>query len=490
MKKIQISIFVFAALFVLFYGCGGDKPEMFKPGVIAENEFDPEVWGKIFPLQYESWLKTKEPKPAGLSLYRKGWDDDKIIYDKLSEMPYLALLFNGWGFGIEYNEPRGHYYAVIDQIEIDPSRTKPGGVCLACKSPMHKTLTEQKGMSYLTASFKDALNMMPEKIRNLGPACIDCHKPSDMVLKINKAHLEKGLKLIGKEDFTRQEQRMLACAQCHITYFVPRDKDKKVAGDVMLPWSGAKWGDISIEGIIKDLLSDFQRLEWKQAVTGFDMPFIRHPEFEMFTRGSVHFRAGLACPDCHMPYRRSGSYKISTHDVTSPVKQNFVACAQCHTESADWLKKQLFTTQEKTASLLNRAGYANARVAKFFELLHGHQLKGIRFDEDLYKKAKESYMQSMLRLNFVSAENSMGFHNPMECSRILGDSIAFANKAEMLLRQNLVKSGVAVPEKINLEIGKYIKNRGIHKRNFEASQEFKDPFGTEENFTPRETRGL
>ena len=182
---------------------------MFKPGVIAENEFDPEVWGKIFPLQYESWLKTKEPKPAGLSLYRKGWDDDKIIYDKLSEMPYLALLFNGWGFGIEYNEPRGHYYAVIDQIEIDPSRTKPGGVCLACKSPMHKTLTEQKGMSYLTASFKDALNMMPEKIRNLGPACIDCHKPSDMGLKINKAHLEKGLKLIGKEDFTRQEQRML-----------------------------------------------------------------------------------------------------------------------------------------------------------------------------------------------------------------------------------------------------------------------------------------
>ena len=47
----------------------------------------------------------------------------------------MALLFNGWGFGVEYNEPRGHYYMLIDQLEIDPSRLKAGGVCLTCKSP-------------------------------------------------------------------------------------------------------------------------------------------------------------------------------------------------------------------------------------------------------------------------------------------------------------------------------------------------------------------
>jgi len=490
MKKILIIVSVLFLFGLFFISCGGDKPEVFRAGVIGEKEFDPEVWGKVFPLQYESWLKTEEPKPSSLSMYRKGWDKDKIVYDKLNEMPYLALLFNGWGFGVEYNEPRGHHYAVIDQIEIDPSRTKPGGVCLACKNPMHKSLTEKNGMAYLTAPFGDALKMMPEKLQKLGPACYDCHKPADMGMRINKTHLENGLKMLGKDEFTRQEQRMLACAQCHITYYVPRTPDKKVAGDVTLPWTGAKWGNISIEGIIKDLLTDTKRIEWKQKVTGFDMPFIRHPEFELFTKGSTHFNAGLSCPDCHMPYRRSGSYKISDHNVTSPVKMDFIACAQCHTEKADWLKKQLFTTQERTVSMQSRAGYAVATVAKLFEIIHENQAKGKNIDQGIYAKAKDAYMQGALRLNFISAENSMGFHNPTETARILTDSLAFANKAETMLRQALTSAGVSVPEKINLELGKYLTNRGIHKRNFVPDQEFKDPYGTQDYFTPKEVKGL
>ncbi len=490
MKKIYAIISILLLSGLLYSGCGGDKPEVFRAGVIGENEFDPEVWGKVFPLQYESWLKTQEAKPAGLSMYRRGSDDDKVMHDKLSEMPYLSLLFNGWGFGVEYNEPRGHYYAIIDQMEIDPSRTKPGGVCLACKSPLHKSLTEKNGMGYLTASFNDAIKMMPEKLQKLGPACYDCHKPSDMGMRINKTHLENGLKTLGKNKFTRQEQRMLACAQCHVTYFVPRTPDKKVAGDVTLPWTGSKWGDISIENIIRDLLTDTKRIEWKQKVTGFDMPFIRHPEFELFSRGSTHFNAGLACPDCHMPYRRSGSYKISDHNVTSPVKMNFIACAQCHTESADWIKKQLFTIQERTASMLNRAGYAVATVARLFEIVHENQAKGAKIDQMLYNRAKESYMQGALRLNFISAENSMGFHNPTEAARILADSAAYANRAESLLRQALTGAGVAVPEKINLDLRRYLTNRGKNKRNFMPNQEFKDPFGTQDYFTPGDVKGL
>jgi len=477
-------------LSILFFACGGDKPEMFKAGSIAENEFDPAVWGKIFPLQYESWSKTKDPKPAGRSMYKKGFDTDKIIYDKLNEFPFLGLLFNGWGFGVEYNEPRGHHYAIIDQLEIDPSRTKAGGVCLACKSPLHKSYTEKNGMNYLTAKFTDALNMYPENMRLIGPSCYDCHNPSDMSLRTNKAHLENGLKLIGKKEFTRQERRTLACAQCHITYYVPRTPDKKVSGDVALPWTGGTWGNISIENIVKDLLTDTKRIEWKQNVTGFDMPFVRHPEFEMFTRGSVHFNAGLACADCHMPYKRVGSYKISTHDVTSPVKQDFVACAQCHTESADWLKKQVFTIQERTMSLLTRAGYANATAAKLFQIVHENQAKGVQVDQNLYAKAKESYMQAFIRLNFVSAENSVGFHNSTEAARILGDSVAYAGKSETLLRQLITQARITLPEKINLDLSRYLNGRGKHKLNFKPDEEFKDPFGTQDYFTPKEVKGL
>ncbi len=485
--KILASILV---LSVLIISCGGDKPEMFKAGSIAENEFDPAVWGKIFPLQYESWSKTKDPKDPGKSMYKKGFDSDKIIYDKLSEFPFLAQLFNGWAFGVEYNEPRGHHYAIIDQLEIDPSRTKAGGVCLACKSPLHKSMTEKNGMKYLTAKFTDALSMYPENMKLIGPACADCHNPSDMSLKTNKAHIDNGLKLIGKDELTRQERRTLACAQCHITYYVPRDAEKKVIGDVALPWTGGKWGNISIENIIKDLLTDTKRIEWKQKVTGFDMPFIRHPEFEMFTKGSVHFNAGLSCADCHMPYKRVGSYKISVHDVTSPIKQDFVACGQCHTESADWLKKQVFTIQERTISLMTRAGYANATAARLFEIVHENQAKGIKFDQNLYAKAKESYMQAFIRLNFVSAENSTGFHNSTEASRILGDSVAFAGKSETLLRQLIAQAGIRLPEKINLDLNRFLSGRGKHKLNFKPDQEFKDPYGTQDYFTPKEVKGL
>jgi nitrite reductase (cytochrome c-552) len=118
-----------------------------KVGEIPENEFDPEEWGKVYPIHYELWLKTREPKKKGQSTYRRGWDDDRIVYDRLSEFPFSALLYNGWGFGIEYNEPRGHYYAVIDQIEIDPSRTDQAEYVYACKTPITR-LNRKKGMEY------------------------------------------------------------------------------------------------------------------------------------------------------------------------------------------------------------------------------------------------------------------------------------------------------------------------------------------------------
>ena len=61
----------------------------------------------------------------------------------------MALLFNGWGFGVEYNEPRGHHYMLIDQLEIDPSRLKAGGVCLTCKTPYAPKLKKEMGAELL-----------------------------------------------------------------------------------------------------------------------------------------------------------------------------------------------------------------------------------------------------------------------------------------------------------------------------------------------------
>ena len=59
---------------------------------------------------------------------------------------------------------------------------------------------------------------------------------------------------------------------------------------------------------------------------------MQHPEYEMFTADSTHYKAGVACADCHMPYTRDGAAKYSTHDVQSPLLNAETACGACHTD--------------------------------------------------------------------------------------------------------------------------------------------------------------
>jgi nitrite reductase (cytochrome c-552) len=471
-----------SCLFV--FGCSPPKSEPVKTVTIPDGEIDPEIWGKAYPEEYELWKKTEEPAPAGKSKYKKGFDADRITYDKLAEFPYMALLFNGWGFGVEYNEPRGHAYMVRDQLEVDPSRLKSGGVCLSCKTPYAPKLQEEMGKDYYALSYKEVLSKIPEKHGNLGVACIDCHDNKDMSLKISRGFtLVEALNSMGVDPakLTRQEMRTVACAQCHVTYNIPKDKEMKSVG-LFFPWQNSKWGAITMEDIIKKIRSDDSYREWKQNVTGFKLGFIRHPEFELFSNNSTHWKAGAACADCHMPYTKIGVHKVSDHRVMSPMKADLRACGQCHAEGREWLEQRVIAIQDRTASLMLRAGYATATTAKLFEAAHKAKEGGKQIDEELYKQAKDYYEEAFYRSLFIGAENSMGFHNPPEAMRILGDSIAFAVKSEGFLRQALAKAGVDVPMKVDLELRKYLDERGEKKLKGDPALEFKDPMGIQERF--------
>ena len=482
-RFMQLLLLVSIAVGLLFlYGCPPPKAEQVKAVKIADGEIDPAQWGKAYPTEYELWKKTEEPLPAGKSKYKRGFDADKITYDKLSEFPYMALLFNGWGFGIEYNEPRGHAYMVRDQLDVDPSRVKAGGVCLSCKSPYAPKLEKEMALDYYKKPYDEVLNHIPEKDRNLGVACIDCHDNKDMSLQISRGFtLVKALGDMGVDPakLTQQEMRSVICAQCHVTYNIPKDQDMKSVG-LFFPWQGSKWGNITIENIIKKIRSDPSYGEWKQTVTGFKMGFIRHPEFELFSNNSVHWKAGAACADCHMPYTKVGVHKVSDHRVASPLKADLKACMQCHTESPEWLKEQVTAIQDRTVSLMLRSGYATATVAKLFEMAHKAQAEGKNIDKALYDKAKDFYEEAFYRVVYIGAENSVGFHNPTEAARNLGDAVAFAGKAESLLRQALTKAGIDVPMVVNLDLNKYLDERGKKKLKFEKNVEFKDPFGVQE----------
>jgi nitrite reductase (cytochrome c-552) len=485
-KKVRYIILAgLAALFLVApYACSPPKPEPVKTVTIPDGEIDPTLWGKAYPDEYDLWKQTETPEPAGKSKYKRGYDADHVTYDKLAEYPYMALLFNGWGFGVEYNEPRGHALMVRDQLEIDASRLKAGGVCLTCKTPYAPSLQKELGENYFKLPYKDILNKIPEKNRNLGVACIDCHDNKYLSLKVSRDFsLTPALKSMNVdwEKLSRQEMRSVVCAQCHVTYNIPKNAEMQSVG-VYFPWQNSKWGAITVEDIIKKIQSDPTVMEWKQSVTGFKLGYIRHPEFELFSNNSVHWKAGASCADCHMPYTKVGVHKVSDHRVMSPLKNDMRACMQCHTETADWLKQQVVAIQDRTVSLQIRSGYATAVVAKLFETAHMSQAAGKQIDQTLYAQAKAYYEQAFYRTLYIGAENSIGFHNPTEAMRVLGDSVAFATKAEAYLRQALTKAGVDVPMKVDLELNKYLEGRGEKKLPNQPHIEFKDPMGIQEQF--------
>lgn len=126
-------------------------------------------------------------------------------------------------------------------------------------------------------------------------------------------------------------------------------------------------------------------------------------------------------------------------------------------------------------SLFIRSGTTTATVAKLFEIANRSRAEGKKIDETLYNQAKSDYEDAFYRVVFIGAENSAGFHNPTEALRVLGDASSFAGKAEGLLRQALATAGVAVPVKVDLELAKYVNNRGSKKLMFKPEHEIKDP---------------
>ncbi len=487
---IVVGALALAGLALGFSACGQQKPEPVKTFVIPDGDYDPADWGKAYPLEYDTWLQSKQAPPEG-SVYKRSWRAPDFKYDKLSEYPFNALLFNGWGFGVEYNEPRGHWYMLIDQLEIDPSRLKSGGVCLTCKTPFAPKLKEELGAKYFSDPYMDVHAKIPPQFQRMGVMCIDCHDNKTMDLKLSRWTAVEGLKNLGKDPatLTRQEKRTLVCAQCHVSYIVSKDKDMK-STSVFFPWQGSKVGDISIENIIKVIQGDPANLEWKQTVTGFKLGFSRHPEYEFYSRGSTHYKADVSCADCHMPYIRVGANKISDHNVGSPMTSHMRACMQCHAETEEWLRDRVITAQRRTLTLLDRAGYATAAAAKIIEAVNQAQAGGKAVDQKLYQAGKALYEQAFYRINFMGAENSVGFHNPTESERICADAVAMATKAAALMREAAAQAGVPIPVDVNLDLAKYLQKRGVKGLNFQPQEEFKDPFGIQYMLTPEASLGL
>jgi nitrite reductase (cytochrome c-552) len=393
----------------------------FQPLVeIKPMEPDSSKWGVNFPNQWNSLQKT-----ATNNIDTTYGGSSKFSW--LERDPRQVILFAGYPFSKDYNDDRGHMNALEDvrdtkrlNLSHEDEKKTTHATCYSCKSSDNPSLWAEMGMAAYDKKFFDE---MTPKINNpIG--CANCHEAGTMRLIVTNPALKEALEAQGKDwtTFTRQEMRTVVCANCHVEYYFKGD-DKYLT----FPWEKGTRIDQIISYYQE---SGFKDWEYPDAKT--PMLKAQHPEFEFFTADSTHYKAGVACADCHMPYEKDGAMKYSSHDVHSPLINPEASCGQCHTDTdyvvgrVNQIQEQVATTKQSTEDAIIDAINAIKAASTNPEA-----------DSDLLNQARDLHRQAQFMWDFVSAENSTGFHNPEYALKILADSTNMARQAQMLAAQSV-----------------------------------------------------
>ncbi len=278
-------------------------------------------------------------------------------------------------------------------------------------------------------------------------SCIDCHDPETMAIRVTRPGFVLGIAALAEsdeptphlpsiekwrrgaryqpydpnKDATRQEMRSFVCGQCHVEYYCA-NKDT-----LEFPWGqGLKMEQLEAHWDAKQFPDGTDFYDYKHGETGAEVLKVQHPEFELWSQG-VHARSGVSCADCHMPYERDGAMKVSSHNVQSPMENINSACQQCHNDNENTLREKVETIQGRTVALMERSA---AAMTDMLDAIMEAKASGAT-DEQL-APVYALQRKAMWRLDYISSENSMGFHADQEAARILGESIDYSRQAQAM----------------------------------------------------------
>ena len=439
------------------------KQVVFKLVDLTERITDPATWGKNFPRQYDGYRRTSERTGTEYG----GGGSDTLATDKLKADPRLVTIFDGYAFAIDYRARRGHAYMLDDQRTSKRVTQKPQpGSCLHCHAAntvayrkaglengapgtLDDPLISATGYAQLQTGFEKICALSYSNSTQLVEhpvACVDCHDPDSMQLRVTRPAFLNGIRALATSTdpvphlpsiekwragdrqspydpnqlATRQELRSFVCGQCHVEYYCgPKTT-------LFYPWNnGLKVEQIEAYYDSYKFPDGHRFYDWKHATTGAEVLKAQHPEFEMWSQG-IHARSGVACADCHMPYRREGAIKISDHWVRSPLLNIANSCQVCHHFPEDEIRDRVALIQDRNHALLSRA--EDALVALIQTI--GRAMKNGATDAQL-TSARDLQRKAQWRVDFVNAENSMGFHAPQEAARILAEAIDYAREGEI-----------------------------------------------------------
>jgi nitrite reductase (cytochrome c-552) len=125
-----------------------------------------------------------------------------------------------------------------------------------------------------------------------------------------------------------------------------------------------------------------------------------------------------------MPYVREGAMKVSDHHVRSPILMVNRSCQVCHPVAEDELKGRVTAIQDRHHALIDRSSKS---LVDMLDAIKAARQAGVTADKLAPVLALQRKAQ--WRLDFISSENSMGFHAPQEAARVLAESIDYSRQA-------------------------------------------------------------
>ena len=417
---------------------------------VTEDDTDPAKWGVNWPRQYDSYKRTAI---ATRTRFGGHGGSEALPEQKIERDPWLKRMFLGYAFSIDYRDRRGHAYMLDDQENTERLSKPQSGSCLHCHAsimPLYRELGDGDAMEGFEKTYAYSyhdLNRMLHDTGNAHPvSCVDCHDPKSMQLRVTRPGFIQGIRMLAESDApvpylpsveqwrqgqktdpyqpnveaTRTEMRSFVCGQCHVEYYCA-SKMK-----LTFPWgNGLKVEDAEKFWDDTTFPDGVQFFDYVHKETGARVLKAQHPEFELWSQG-IHARSGVASADCHMPYMRDGATKVSDHWVRSPLLNINRACQTCHHFSEEEIKQRVDGIQQRNFDLLQRAA-----VALMDQLDAIAAAKAAGASEKELQKALSLQRKAQWRLDFIAAENSMGFHAPQEAARVLAEAADYARQGQI-----------------------------------------------------------
>ncbi|MBN2891429.1 MAG: ammonia-forming cytochrome c nitrite reductase [Bacteroidales bacterium] len=401
---------------------------VYKP-VVEISEWEPrnEVWGQNFPLEFTSYYQTSDTS------FKSKYNGNAPI-DMLEIDPRLVVLWAGYGFSKDYNQGRGHYYAIDDIVATlrtgGPTGEDDGpmpSTCWTCKSPDVPRLMNEIGIAEF---YSGKWSKIGDQIHNpIG--CLDCHDPQTMNLRISRPALIEAFERQGKDitQSTHEEMRTLVCAQCHVEYYFNK-KIVEGANYLTFPWDKGM--------TVEDAEAYYDSLEfsdWTHSLSKAPMLKAQHPGYEVYLTG-IHADRGVSCADCHMPYKTVGGQKFTDHKIQSPLNNISNSCQVCHREETEKLIENVYERQDKIIE--NRDKLEELLVRAHVEAKLAWDLGAT---EEQMHDILMDIRHAQWRWDYAAASHGGSFHSPVEIGRIISSGIVIVQEGRIKLVRLLAELG-------------------------------------------------